>query len=231
MSGNNLITPANKVLTKKMLLLILDGWGVGPQDETNPIYLAHTPSWDNLVQCYPYVYLYAAGEAVGLKADKNGNSESGHMNLGAGRIIQQDDVKLDAAMQDGSFYKNKILLQTIEDVKQHQASLHLICLLSEKSSHGSIDYPLALLRMAKDHQVSDIYIHVIFDGRSTEPGSAPGLLAKFENKIAEIGIGKIVTGIGRGIALDRDGNYSKTRCAYDALVFGVGKKHEVNWNI
>ncbi len=229
MSGNNLIASVNKLTAKKLCVVILDGWGVGHQDETNPIYLAHTPYWDDLVQCYPYVQLQAAGEAVGLKADKNGNSEAGHMNLGAGRIIQQDDVRLDAAMQDGSFYSNKIFLQTLEDVKQHHSSLHLICLLSEKSSHGSIDYPLALLHMAKDHQVNDVFIHVIFDGRSTEPGSAPELLAKFENKIAEIGIGKIVTGIGRGIALDRDGNYSKTQCAYDALVFGVGKKHQVNW--
>jgi 2,3-bisphosphoglycerate-independent phosphoglycerate mutase len=231
MSGNNLIAPLNKLHARKVLLVILDGWGVGPQDKTNPIYLAHTPYWDNLVQSYPYVQLHAAGEAVGLQADKNGNSEAGHMNLGAGRIVLQDDVRLDAAMQDGSFYSNELFLQTIKDVKQHHSSLHLICLLSEKSSHGSIDYPLALLRMAKDHQLSDVYIHVIFDGRSTDPGSAPELLAKFEHKIADIGIGRIVTGIGRGIALDRDGNYSKTRCAYDALVFGVGKKHQVNWNI
>jgi 2,3-bisphosphoglycerate-independent phosphoglycerate mutase len=229
MTGNNLIAPVNKFLSKKILLVILDGWGIGRQGETNPIYLAQTPFWDNLARCYPFVQLRAAGEAVGLKADKSGNSEAGHMNLGAGRIIQQDDVRLDSAMQDGSFYSNEIFLQTIEDVKQYYSSLHLICLLSEKSSHGSIDYPLALLRMAKDHQVNDVYIHVIFDGRSTEPGSAPELLDKFENKIAEIGVGKIVTGIGRGIALDRDGNYSKTQCAYDALVFGVGKKHQVNW--
>ena len=229
MSGNNLIAPVQQLLSKRLLLVILDGWGVGPQDKTNPIFLAHTPFWDDLVQCFPYVQLHAAGEAVGLKADKNGNSEAGHMNMGAGRIIQQDDVRLDAAMQDGSFYSNRIFLKTFEDVKQHHSSLHLICLLSEKSSHGSIDYPLALLRMAKDHQVNDVFIHVIFDGRSTEPGSAPELLAKFENKIADTGIGKIVTGIGRGIALDRDGNYSKTRSAYDALVFGVGKQHQVNW--
>jgi 2,3-bisphosphoglycerate-independent phosphoglycerate mutase len=132
-------------------------------------------------------------------------------------------------MQDGSFYCNEIFLQTIDDVKRHHSSLHLITLLSEKSSHGSIDYPLALLRMAKDHGLSDVYIHIIFDGRSTEPGSAPALLTKFEEKINEIGIGKIVTGIGRGIALDRDGNYQKTKCAYDALVYGIGKKHSVDW--
>jgi 2,3-bisphosphoglycerate-independent phosphoglycerate mutase len=229
MTGRSLFVGENKLRSEKVLLVILDGWGIGKEDETNPIYLAQTPFWNNLVKVYPHVQLHAAGEAVGLKAGKNGNSEAGHMNIGAGRLILQDDVRLDSAMQDGSFYSNDIFLQTIDDVKSHHSNLHLICLLSEKSSHGSIDYPLALLRMAKDHNLSDVYIHIIFDGRSTEPGSAPELLTKFEEKINEIGIGRIVTGIGRGIALDRDGNYKKTQCAYDALVYGLGKKHLVNW--
>jgi len=229
MTGRSLIVGEHKLGAEKVLLVILDGWGIGREDETNPIYLAQTPFWDNLVRSYPHAQLHAAGEAVGLKAGKNGNSEAGHMNIGAGRLILQDDVRLDSAMQDGSFYCNEIFLQTIDDVKRHHSSLHLITLLSEKSSHGSIDYPLALLRMAKDHGLSDVYIHIIFDGRSTEPGSAPALLTKFEEKINEIGIGKIVTGIGRGIALDRDGNYQKTKCAYDALVYGIGKKHSVDW--
>jgi 2,3-bisphosphoglycerate-independent phosphoglycerate mutase len=229
MTGRSLIIGENKLSAEKVLLVILDGWGIGKEDETNPIYLAHTPFWDNLFGVYPHAQLHAAGEAVGLKAGKNGNSEAGHMNIGAGRLILQDDVRLDSAMQDGSFFSNEIFLQTIEDVKHQQSSLHLIALLSEKSSHGSIDYPLALLRMAKDHNLSEVYIHVIFDGRSTEPGSAPALLSKFEEKINVIGIGKIVTGIGRGIALDRDGNYTKTQCAYNALVFGIGKKHSVDW--
>jgi len=229
MTGRSLIVEENKLRAEKVLLVILDGWGMGKEDETNPIYLAHTPFWDNLVGVYPHVQLLAAGEAVGLKVGKNGNSEAGHMNIGAGRLILQDDVRLDSAMHDGSFYSNEIFLQTIEDVKRHHSSLHLISLLSEKSSHGSIDYPLALLRMAKDHNLKNVYIHVIFDGRSTEPGSAPALLTKLEEKISEIGIGKIVTGIGRGIALDRDGNYKKTQCAYDALVYGIGKKHIVDW--
>jgi bisphosphoglycerate-independent phosphoglycerate mutase (AlkP superfamily) len=104
-------------------------------------------------------------------------------------------------------------------------------LLSEKSSHGSIDYPLALLRMAKDHGLGEVFIHVIFDGRSTEPGSAPDMLLKFEKKIQEIGIGKIVTGMGRGIALDRDGNYQKTKMAYDAFVYVSGKKRPLVINL
>jgi len=229
MTGQSLIIRANQLYAEKVLLVILDGWGIGKNDATNPIIAAQTPFWDDLVCSYPHAHLQAAGEAVGLKAGKNGNSEAGHLNIGAGRLVLQDDVRLDSAMQDGSFYTNKIFLQTIEDVKQHHSSLHLICLLSEKSSHGSIDYPLALLRLAKDHNLNNVYLHVIFDGRSTEPGSAPALLTKLEENINVIGIGKIVTGIGRGIALDRDGNYQKTQCAYDALVYGRGKAHPVDW--
>jgi 2,3-bisphosphoglycerate-independent phosphoglycerate mutase len=131
-------------------------------------------------------------------------------------------------MLDGTFYTNEIFLNTIDDVKQHHSSLHLICLLSEKSSHGSVEYPLALLRMAKAHDLHDVFIHVIFDGRSTEPGSAPMLLSRLEAQVAEIGIGKIVTGFGRGIALDRDGNYQKIKLAYDALVYGTGKRQSTN---
>jgi 2,3-bisphosphoglycerate-independent phosphoglycerate mutase len=229
MTGRNLITGGGNLSTGKVLLVILDGWGIGKAGSTNPIYLSHTPFWDELLEAYPATQLHASGEAVGLQPGKNGNSEAGHMNMGAGRVIPQDDARLDTAMQDGSFYTNEIFLQTIDEVKHHHSSLHLIGLLSEKSSHGSIDYPLALLRMAKAHDLSEVYIHVIFDGRSTDPGSAPALLKKLEDKIHDIGIGKIVTGIGRGIALDRDGNYQKTQCAYDALVHGIGRAQPVDW--
>jgi len=229
MTGNSLISGKQMIMSKRVLLIILDGWGIGKNDESNPIYLAHTPVWDNLLKQNPYTRLDASGEAVGLKAGKAGNSEAGHMNIGAGRVVLQDDVRLDSAMQDGSFYTNDIFLQLIEDVKHRHSKLHLISLLSEKSSHGSIDYALALLHMAKAHNLEDVYIHIIFDGRSTEPGSAPILLAKLEQKVDALGIGKIVTGMGRGIALDRDGNYNKTKMAYDALVYGIGKKYQVNW--
>lgn len=208
---------------RRVLLIILDGWGIGKEDDTNPIYLARTPVWNDLTRRYPYTQLQAAGDAVGLRPGKAGNSEAGHMNIGAGRVVLQDDVRLDLAMKDGSFYSNETLCRAICVVKQHHASLHLIGLLTEKSSHGSIDYPLALLRMAKANDLHQIYLHVIFDGRSTEPGSAPALLAKLERQVEEIGVGKIVTGVGRAFALDRDGNYGKTQRAYDAIVSGVGE--------
>jgi 2,3-bisphosphoglycerate-independent phosphoglycerate mutase len=209
---------------RRVLLIILDGWGFGRKDTTNPIFLARTPVWDDLVKNYPYGQLKASGEAVGLQMGKAGNSEAGHMNIGAGRVILQDDVRLDQAMLDGTFYTNEIFQQAIDDVKKRDASLHLIGLLTEKSSHGSIHYPLALLKMAKENGLNKVFLHIIFDGRSTEPGSAPVMLEKLETQVNEIGIGQVVTGVGRGLALDRDGDYGKIQRAYDALVSGVGKK-------
>jgi 2,3-bisphosphoglycerate-independent phosphoglycerate mutase len=208
-----------------VLLLILDGWGIGKNDGTNPIWLASTPVWDDLPWRYPCARLEAAGEAVGLRPGKPGNSEAGHMNMAAGRVVLQDDVRLDLAMRDGSFYQNETLCGAIDEVRLRNTSLHLIGLLTEKSSHGSMDYPLALLRMAADKGLRQVYLHLIFDGRSTEPGSAPAMLERLESQIDEIGVGRIVSGVGRGIALDRDGDYNKTRRAYDALVFGTGKAY------
>jgi len=209
---------------RRALLVILDGWGIGKDDGTNPIFLAETPVWDDLIRRYPWSQLQAAGEAVGLRPGKAGNSEAGHMNIGAGCVVLQDDVRLDLAMQDGSFYTNETLCGVIDEVRQRKTSLHLIGLLSEKSSHGSIDYPLALVQMAKAHGLKDVYLHIIFDGRSTQPGSAPAMLEKLESQMEEIGVGQIVSGMGRGIALDRVGNYARTQRAYEALVFGLGKK-------
>jgi 2,3-bisphosphoglycerate-independent phosphoglycerate mutase len=205
---------------RRVLLIILDGWGIGKADDTNPIFLARTPVWDDLLARYPHTRLDASGDAVGLQPGKAGNSEAGHLNIGAGRVVWQDDVRLDRAMQDGSFYSNPIFLRAIERTQQRGARLHLIGLLTEKSSHGSIEYPLALLRMAKARGLTRVCVHIIFDGRSTAPGSAPMLLEKLERQIEEIGVGQIVSGVGRGIALDRDGNYAKTQRAFEAMVWG-----------
>lgn len=208
----------------RVLLIILDGWGNGARDATNPIFVAPTPFWDRLITESPCSQLGAAGEDVGLRPGKAGNSEAGHMNLGAGCVVLQDDTRLERAMQDGSFQSNAILCGAVEGAKERGANLHLIGLLSEKSSHGSIEYPLAILRMARARGLRDVYIHLIFDGRSTAPGSAPELLQKLDAQVREIGVGRIVTGVGRGIALDRDGNYDKTRRAYEALVLGKGEQ-------
>lgn len=226
MCGESLIETPHWEDRQKVLLIILDGWGIGAADDTNPIHLAHTPYWDHLLATCPWSRLEAAGSAVGLKSGKAGNSEAGHLNIGAGRIVLQDDMRLDQAMKDGSFYQNEVFNQILDDTLKKGASLHLIGLVTEKSSHGSIDYPLAILKMAKDKGYQDVYVHLILDGRSTEPGSAPALLMKLQQAMDNIGLGEMVTAIGRGIALDRDGNYDKTNKAYNA--FTLGKGHHVD---
>jgi len=223
MTGKNLAPEHDFGVDRKVLLVILDGWGISGVPENDPIAMAETPFWDSLLARYPHSLLEASGEAVGLKAGKAGNSEAGHINIGTGRVVLQDDVRLDRAMQDGSFYTNEVICDVIEGVKARGKNLHLIGLLTEKSSHGSMEYPLAVLKMAKDAGLQHVFLHMILDGRSTEPGSAPALLKKLEDLMNEIGVGQIVTGIGRGIALDRDGNYNKTQIAYDALVYGKGR--------
>ncbi len=225
MTGKNLVPGHSWDGKRRVLLIILDGWGIGRPDEGNPIFLARTPVWDRLVCKYPHSSLRAAGEAVGLQPGKAGNSEAGHINLGAGRVVLQDDVRLDLAMQDGSFESNQVFLQLIRHVKERGTRLHLIGLLTAKSSHGCIDYPLALLRMAGKHGLEEAYLHLIFDGRSTEPGSAPALLERLESQLQTIGLGRVVTGMGRSLALDRDGNYDRTRRAYEALVQGKAGKY------
>ncbi len=209
----------------KVLLIILDGWGIGAKDNSNPIYAADTPVWDALLKDYPHATLSASGTGVGLGAGKAGNSEAGHINIGSGRVVLQDDVRLDKAMADGSFAENAVLLNAIDGAKERGASLHLFALLTKKSSHGSIDYPIALLKMAKERGLEDVFIHIIFDGRSTQPGSAPALLRELGETMERIGAGQIVSGVGRGIALDRDQNWAKVKKAYDSLTQGGGTRY------
>jgi len=221
MTGSSLIETPD-FTGQKMMLMILDGWGYGTHDDGDGIFLADTPAWDALLSTYPNSKLHASGEDVGLQAGKAGNSEAGHSNLGAGRIVAQDDVRMDAAIQSGDFKRNPVFMKAIEGARTG-GDLHLLAYLTEKSSHGCIDYPLMLCEMAEG--VEHVYFHIIFDGRSTEPGSAPDLLRKLEKRLAEIGRGEIVDGIGRGIALDRDGNYAKIQKAYEAMVLGKGTQY------
>lgn len=221
MTGRNLLPGHPREPGRKVLLVILDGWGIGTADDSNPIHTARTPFWDQLNTSSHTASLGASGDAVGLQAGKPGNSEAGHMNIGAGRIVLQDDVRLDLAIKDGSFAANPVFLETIDKVKKQGSRLHLIGLLTEKSSHGSIDYPLAICRIAREKSLDQVFLHLILDGRSTEPGSAPLLLEKLEDQLGTIGVGQVASIVGRGIALDRDGNYTKVQKAYNAMVYGI----------
>ncbi|MGY4707695.1 phosphoglycerate mutase (2,3-diphosphoglycerate-independent) [Candidatus Bipolaricaulota sp. J31] len=207
---------------ERVLLVVLDGWGLGEEGHVNPIELAHTPMWDEL-QRLPMARLAASGEAVGLLPGRKGNSEAGHMNLGAGRVVPQDEVRIEEALRTGRFANNPAFHRAIADAKERGGALHLIGLLSRTSSHGSMEYVFELLKLAHRERVERVYVHFITDGRSTPPGSAPDLLREAGREISYIGTGTVVTAMGRGIALDRSGDYAgKTRRAYEALVSGQG---------
>ena len=225
MNGASLASGHTWGKDRKVLLIICDGWGIGTGDENDAIHVADTPYWDSLLSEKFWCMLHASGSAVGLGAGKAGNSEAGHTNLGAGRCVMQDDVRLDAAVKDGSFKENPIFQNAIRHAKEHGSALHLLAYLTYKSSHGCIDYPLSICEMAKAAGLEQVYFHIIFDGRSTEPGSAPALLAELDARLEEIGLGRIVDGVGRGVVLDRDKNYDKVKRAYDAMVDGVGTQY------
>ena len=211
---------------RKMLLIILDGWGIGSQDENDAIYTADTKYWDELVNTQSKSKLDASGEFVGLGKGKPGNSEAGHSNLGAGRCVKQDDIRIDLAIENGDFNKNEAIVEACKKAKQNNKALHIISYLTYKSSHGSIEYAIQIVKAAKDEGLDDIYLHIIFDGRSTEPGSAPKLLEELEERLQEIGAGMVVDGIGRGFALDRDQNWTKVKKAYDVMVNGSGTQYK-----
>lgn len=207
----------------RILLIILDGWGIGKQDGRNPIYTAHTAFFDSLMRDYPVATLLASEENVGLLPGKAGNSEAGHMNIGAGRVVPQDDVIIQQSIESGSFFQNQVLVRAIDRLKEAGGNLHLIGLLSHKSSHGTMDYMLNVLDIARARGTERAFLHVILDGRSTDPGSAPDLVRELGASLDHIGIGQIASIVGRGIALDRDHNYiGKTKLAYDAMVHGTG---------
>lgn len=222
MSGRSLIE-TDGVTSDKMMLIILDGWGYGTHDEGDAIFLADTPEWDALLADFPNSALHASGGDVGLQDGKPGNSEAGHNNLGAGRIVAQDDVRMDAAIRDGSFRTNPVFLRAIDAARNEGSALHLLAYLTEKSSHGCIDYAVMLAEMAEG--VREVYLHIIFDGRSTEPGSAPAMLRALDKRLAALDRGVIVDGAGRGVVLDRDGNYAKIQRAYEALTLGRGETY------
>jgi 2,3-bisphosphoglycerate-independent phosphoglycerate mutase len=225
MTGSKLTSARDWGKNRKVLLVILDGWGLGSGDENDAIFLASTPYWDSLVSLSPWCRLNASGAYVGLAPGKAGNSEAGHLNLGAGRCVVQDDIRIDKAIEDGSFEVNPVLLRSIGKAKEKDAALHLITYLTYNSSHGSMEYAAAAAKMAKAQDLRNVYLHIIFDGRSTEPGSAPRLLMDLENKLQDIGTGHIVDGIGRGFALDRDRNYERVKQAYDMMVEGKGRAY------
>ncbi len=205
---------------KKNFLLILDGWGYRKEKEGNAILLGNTPNYDYLMKNYPWTLLNASGESVGLPEGQMGNSEVGHLNIGSGRIVYQEITRINKAIRDGSFFKNKVLLEAMK--KGREKSLHLMGLLSDGGVHSHQEHLYALLKMAKNEGVKNVYIHVFTDGRDTPPDSGKEYIKQLVNKMDEIGTGKIATISGRYYAMDRDKRWDRTKLAYDAMVLGKG---------
>ena len=207
---------------RPVVLMVLDGYGLNDNPEGNAIAMAKTPVMDNLMKDYPFVKGAASGLAVGLPDGQMGNSEVGHMNIGAGRIIYQDLTRITKAIEDGDFFENKGLLTAIENCKKNNSDLHLWGLLSDGGVHSHITHLYGLLEMAKKHGLTNVYVHAFLDGRDTPPASGKDYIEQLEAKMQEIGVGKIASISGRYYAMDRDNNWDRIQKAYDSLVSGTG---------
>lgn len=206
----------------KILLVILDGWGLAPAWGGNAIEMAETPNMDKLWRKYPHTELKAAEESVGLPHHENGNSEVGHLNIGSGQIVYQNLPGISETIKDGSFFTNEILLGGFEHVRKNGSNLHLIGLVSDGGIHSHINHLYALLDFAKNKQIKNVYIHMITDGRDTDPMKALSYLSNLEEKIKTIGVGKVESVMGRYYAMDRDKHWERTQKVYDILVHGIG---------
>ncbi len=206
-----------------LALIIIDGWGYSPQREGNAIALAATPYYDELCENYPQTLLEASGTRVGLPAGVMGNSEVGHLNIGAGRVIRMDVSRVDYEIATGNFLQNKVLLAAIDGAKARGTALHLMGLLSDGQVHSSAEHLYALLRFAKQRGLPRVFIHCFLDGRDTPPSSAAHYLAALQHQIDEIGCGQIASLIGRYYAMDRDQRWERTERAYELLVKGKGE--------
>ncbi len=208
---------------KRIMLLILDGWGVGEEVEGNLIAQANTSTMDRLQANYPATSLKASGEAVGLPPGAVGNSEAGHLHIGAGRRVYSDRVRIDRAIEDGSFFDNQAFLWAMRGAKRDERCRHLLGIVSFYSSHGSIEYLLALLRLAEREGVERVYIHSLLGRRGERPESGARYLEQIEGETRRLGVGQVVSVIGRYWALDRDENWDRVEKAYRLLVYGEGK--------
>ena len=208
---------------KPVMLMILDGWGINDhKDEKNAITAVDPKNIHKLLETYPNSRIKAAGEPVGLPDGQMGNSEVGHLNLGAGRVIYQPLVKISKDIKDGDFFEIETLKKAFNHAKKNKSAVHLGGLLSDGGVHSHITHIYGLLEMAKKMDVEKVYIHAFLDGRDTPPQSADKYVAELEAKILEIGVGEIATITGRYYAMDRDNNYDRTKIAYEAIVDGIG---------
>ncbi len=212
---------------KTCMLIILDGWGIGPAGRGNAVSIARTPVLDNLVQRYPATELACSGEAVGLPHGIMGNSEVGHLNIGAGRVVYQNLLRIDMAIQNGSFARNTVLVDAMQTVREKRTSLHLMGLVSDGGVHSHLTHLFALLDMAEGLGVPNVYIHAILDGRDTAPHSGAGFIQALQEYTQGGRKGKIATLCGRYYAMDRDKRWDRNEIAYRLYTAGEGR-HETD---
>src|SRR3972149_2348943 len=205
---------------KPVVLVILDGWGVAPESAGNAITLAHLPYFHSINVSYPHTVLEASGPSVGLPSGEAGNSEVGHLNIGAGKIVYQDLPRINSAIADGSFLKNETFKRAFDHVKTNKSNLHLMGLVGTGNVHASVEHLYALLWAAKEAGLQNVFLHLFTDGRDSSPTSGLQLIAQIEYKISTIGVGKIASVMGRYWAMDRDQRWERTKRAYEALVNG-----------
>ncbi len=206
-------------MSKKALLMILDGWGFGNQGKGDVIFNTPTPYWDYLMSTYPHSQLQASGENVGLPDGQMGNSEVGHLNIGAGRVVYQDLVKINRACADNSILQNKEIVAAYSYAKENGKNLHLMGLTSDGGVHSSLDHLFKLIDIAGEYGIENTYVHCFMDGRDTDPKSGAGFIGQLVERNA-----KIASIIGRYYAMDRDKRWERVKVAYDLLVSGEGKK-------
>mgnify|MGYP000771537915 CR=1 FL=1 len=204
---------------KPVVLMVLDGYGLSDHKEGNAIAMANTPVMDKLMAECPFVKGAASGLAVGLPDGQMGNSEVGHMNMGAGRIVYQELTRITKEIEDGDFFKNEALLAGMKNVKDNGSALHLYGLLSDGGVHSHITHLFGLLEMAKKEGLDKVYVHCFLDGRDTAPTSGKGFIEELEAKMKEIGVGEIGVVSGRYYAMDRDNRWDRVELAYNCLLY------------
>ncbi len=210
--------------SRQYILMILDGVGCSDETEGNAFRLANTPTLDNLMIDYPTSRIKTSGLAVGLPDGQMGNSEVGHTNIGAGRIVYQELTHISREIKKGDFFQNETLLLSFDNAKKQGRSLHLMGLVSDGGVHSHINHLYALLEMAKKHGIKNVFVHAFLDGRDTLPSTAAGFIEDLESKMQQIGVGKIATLGGRYYGMDRDNRWDRVQLAYDAMTIGAGDK-------
>ena len=211
---------------KVTMLMILDGFGNNPKTEGNAIKLAKTPNIDGLMNKYPTSEIYTSGLHVGLPDGQMGNSEVGHTNIGAGRIVYQELTRITKSIEDGDFFKIEELTGAIENCKKNNSKLHILGLISDGGVHSHITHLYALLELAKRNDFKDVYVHCFLDGRDTPQASAKEYVTQLEEKMQELGVGKVATLSGRFYSMDRDKRWERIKRGYDVLVNGQGEKNK-----